>query len=166
MARDTEANIDPARQGLEPIRGNGERSGEAGADLDVVASGEPLVGPAPYQPSGGLDPPETGIDGICKDLDRRLVRVDLDQTGEVIDNEVVHRPALALLPDDYALEAPTPAGALALRAGTKAREDVRDGLTRPDRRDPEGVPRACRHRGVGGDNADRERPVPVNELVQ
>ena len=84
----------------------------------------------------------------------------------MVDDEVVHRPALALLADDHTLESTTASRALTLRPGSEAGEHLRDRLARPGRRDAEGVPGPRRHGRIGRDDAHRGLPVAVHELVQ
>ena len=53
---------------------------------------------------------EARVEGIGEHLDRELAAIDADEASEMVDDEVVHRPALALLADDHALESTTTPG--------------------------------------------------------
>ena len=87
------------------------------------------------------------------------------EAGEVVDDEVIHRPALALLTDDHALESPTASRALTLGTGAVTGEHVRDRLPRSSRGDPKSIPGPRRHGRVGSDDPDRGRLVAANELA-
>ena len=125
------------------------------AHLDGITRSQCLLRPAPDEPSRALELAQTVVRRVGEHLDGRLVRIHPDETGEVVDDEVIHRPASALLSDDHALQPSSASGALTLRAGAVTREHLGDRLPRPGRRDPKSVPRARCHGCVGSDDPDR-----------
>jgi hypothetical protein len=166
VAGDAEPHRDSRRQDVEPIRRDREGYGVSCAPLESLASGEARLGPTPDSAASCFRTGQCRIGGVGDDLDRRLVGVNPDGAGESVDDEVVDVPAFAGLADDHSLEAATTAGTLTVRPGAVAGEDARDRRPVTGRGDPEGVPGPCGHRGVGGDDADRRRPVALDELAE
>ncbi len=54
------------------------------------------------------------IQGICEDVDNKIIRLTLDQAWQMVENGDVDRPTVAPSPDKHASESRRPKGELPL----------------------------------------------------
>jgi hypothetical protein len=161
VTSDGDCYVDAVGNGAEALSGDGEGHRVIASDLkSIVPPSDVGVGPSPDEPAVVLGPIETRIERVGEDLHRRAPVEDADESGEVIDYEVIDRPAGARLPDDDAGETPSTDRALAVRSGPEAGEHLVDRGTVPKRRDPELLPYALGHSGIGGHQSHGRRGSP------